>query len=276
MSFRINTNVASLAARRYLTKAQRQSTKSLRALASGSRVNEPGNDAAGFAVSEHLRAQMSGLKQAQTNAESAIAFIQTAEGSLNEQNNILIRLRELAVQSASDTMGEEERKFLNKEYQALTHEFDRIARSATYGGKQLLTGQEEEFEFHVGVNKGDENVIKFNLSANTTGSEVGINDLSILDQDDALNALETIDEGLYKVLDARSTFGAAQSRFEYTVDNLSIQHQNISEAKSIIADVDVAEEMANYTRSQILQDLATSVLSQSNNSNQRALRLIGT
>tara|TARA_B100000749_G_scaffold279661_1_gene273084 strand:- start:66345 stop:67145 length:801 start_codon:yes stop_codon:yes gene_type:complete len=263
-----------MSAQRYLVKAQREGQKSLRALASGSRVEEPGNDAAGFAISESLRAQAAGLKQAKGNAESAIAFIQTAEGTLNEQNNIMMRLRELAVQSASDTIGEEERGYLDQEFQQLSSEFDRIAKSSNYGGKKLLTGENEEFQFHVGTNSGEENVIKFNLDANTTASKVGIDSLNVLDQDDALEAMEAIDEGLHTVLEARSTFGAAQSRFEYTIDNLSNQFQNVEEARSIIADVDVAEETANFARSQILQELSTSVLAQANHSHERALRLL--
>ncbi|MEZ4872426.1 MAG: hypothetical protein R2827_09330 [Bdellovibrionales bacterium] len=159
---RINTNIASMSAQRFLNKAQRQADKSLRALASGSRVSEPGNDAAGFAISEHLRAQASGLKQAQGNAESAIAFIQTAEGSLNEQNNIMMRLRELAVQSASDTMGENEREYLNKEFQALTSEFDRIAKSSSYGGKNFSLETMKSLSFMLGQKKAKRTLLNLN------------------------------------------------------------------------------------------------------------------
>lgn len=274
MSYRINTNVGALTAQRFLDKAQRQTNQSLKALASGSRVGEGSKDAAGFAISENLRGQLSGLKQAKLNAESAVAFIQTAEGSLNEQNNILLRMREIAVQSASDTVGNEERDLLNGEFQQLNQEFDRIARTTRYGDKNLLVGENEEFSFQVGTQSGKENAINFTLNANTTAEEVGIDGLRINDQDDALESLEKLDKGVGEVMKARATFSAAQSRFQYAIDTLSSQHQNISEARSIIADVDVAGEMAELTKNQILEELSTNVLAQANQTPNLVKRLL--
>ncbi|MCB0413638.1 MAG: flagellin FliC [Bdellovibrionales bacterium] len=275
MGFRISSNIGALSAARYLSKAQRQTEESLRSIASGSRVDNPANDAAGFAISEQLKSQTAGLKQAKFNGEAAISFIQTAEGTLNEQNNILIRLRELGVIAASDTVGDLERDYLNNEFQQLVSEFDRIAKTARFGGKQLLTGDGTEFEFHVGENNGPENVIKFKLDANTQADQVGIQDLSVGDQDAAGESLENIDEAINKVVGTRASFGAAQSRFQYAIDNLSSQVQNIEAARSTIADVDLAEEVSNLTRSQIMTDIATSVLAQANASNSRVLKLIG-
>ena len=168
---------------------------------------ETQDDAAGFAISERLKGQLSGIKQASINATSARAFIQTAEGSLNEQNNILIRLRELAVQSASDTVGDTERGYLDEEFQQLISEFDRVAQTARFGDKKLLTGTDQEFEFHVGAFSGPENVIKFRLNANTTAEESGIVDLSVADQDDALDVIDDIDSALHNVLGARALLG---------------------------------------------------------------------
>ncbi len=275
MSFRINTNVGSLTAQRFLDKSQRQTNISLKSLASGSRVGEGSRDVAGFAISEGLRSQISGLKQAKLNAESAVAFIQTAEGSLNEQSNVLLRMREIGVQAASDTVGKDEREFLDMEFQSLNQEFDRIARSARYGQKYLLVGDNEEFSFHVGANAGSENIIKFKLDANTTSSEVEIDGLNISDQDDAVDSIEKLDGALGQVLRARATFGSAQSRFQFSIDALSSQHQNISEARSIIADVDVAGEMAQLTRARILEELSTSVLAQANQAPTLVRKLIG-
>ncbi len=275
MPFRINSGGAQIAAQRYLGKAQREVQSSLERLASGSRTVKAGDDAAGFAIAESLQGQIRGLKQASLNSESALAFIQTAEGGLNEQNNILIRMRELGVQAASDTVGDEERGFINKEFQQLISEFDRIAQSTRFGNKQLLTGTGEEFEFHVGAGSGDENRIKFQLDANTGAVEVGIDKLEVSDQDSARSILTDIDTALLKVADARSTFGAAQSRFHYTIDNLSVQVENLTEARSIITDVDVAEEVSNLTKNQVLQDIGVSVLAQANGDSQRALQLIG-
>ena len=274
MAFRIQSGSAAIAAQRYLGKSQRAVEQSLKKLASGSKTVNAGDDAAGFAISESLRGQVRGLKQATQNAESALSFIQTAEGGLNEQNNILIRLRELSVQSASDTIGDQEREFIDKEFQQLVAEFDRIAQSTRFGNKQLLIGSGEEFEFHIGASKEKENIIKFKLDANTTAAEVGISGLSIDDQDTARDILADIDDALLNIADARSTFGAVQSRFHFAIDNLSVQTQNLEQARSILTDVDVAEEVTNLTKNQILQDIGVSVLAQANASAERALQLI--
>lgn len=274
MAFRIQSGTASIAAQRYLSKSQNQVETSLKKLSSGSRTVNAGSDAAGFAIAEGLRGQVRGLKQAEQNAQTALAFVQTAEGGLNEQNNILIRLRELAVQSASDTIGDTERAFVDKEFQQLIAEFDRIAQSTRFGNRQLLTGSGEDFEFHVGSTKGSDSIIKFSLHANTTADEVEIDGLDVRDQDEAREALSDIDSALLKLADARSTFGAVQSRFQFAIDNLSVQQQNLEEARSIIADVDVAEEVSNLTKHQILQDIGVSVLAQANATPQRALKLI--
>lgn len=275
MSFRVSTNTASLAAQRHLSIAQRQTEKSLMALASGSRITRPGDDAAGFAIAERLRGQEVGLKQAQSNAESAGAMLQTAEGSLNEQNNILIRMRELAVYAASDTVGDDERGFLDTEFQQLNAEFDRIAQSARFGNKQLLTGTGEEFDFQVGANSGDENRIHFTLDADSSASEVGIDGTSISDQDDALDVLKDLDGALTKIAATRSTFGASQSRLQHAIDNLAVQRESIAGARSIISDTDVAEEASKLAQSQIVQDAGVMVLAQANMNTGRIAKLIG-
>jgi flagellin len=274
VAFRIGTNVVPLAAARHLNQAQRQIDKSLSSLAAGSRIVRAGDDAAGFAISEGLRGQLGGTKQAKFNAESAISLVQTAEGGLNEQNNILVRLRELAVYAASDTIGDEERGYLNTEFTQLTDEFDRIAKSTRYGHKQLLTGTGEQFEFQVGAFQGDENVIKFKLDANTTADDAGIGGLEISDQSSALSALSDLDGALSKVAEVRSTFGAMQSRFQHAIDALSVQAENLAEARGHIVDVDMAEEVANLTQAQVQQQAGTSVIAQANQNAMRALRLL--
>ncbi len=274
MSFRISSMSAASAASRHLGKAQQQIDKSLGALASGSRVVRAGDDAAGFAIAESLRGQLGGTKQAKFNAESAVSLVQSAEGGLNEQNNILIRLRELAVYSASDTIGNEEREFLNTEFQQLVSEFDRIAKSTRYGNKQLLTGTGEEFEFQVGAFQGPENVIKFTLDANTTSSDMQISDLDIADQGNASDALQDLDDAILKISGARSTFGAMQSRLGYAINTLAVQAENLEEARGHIVDVDMAEEVTKLAQAQILQQAGTSVIAQANAASARALRLI--
>lgn len=274
VSLRINSNVASMTAQRNLTKNQRLVEEQFKALASGSRLSTPQNDAAGFAISEHLRAQVAGTKQSYNNTQSAVALIQTAEGALNEQNNILVRLRELAINSASDTIGDQEREFLDSEFQLLVSEFDRIAKVARFGSKQLLTGSGEEFSFQVGPYKGPENVIEFKLEADTQADEVGIDGLGISDQDDAQDSLEDIDEAVMKVAKVRAELGAVQSRFRFASDNLEVQGQNIEEARSIIADVDVAQSTSELARAQVLQEAGMAVLVQANQAPSRLLKLI--
>lgn len=274
MAFRISNGVVPIAAGRHLGKAQEQIDRSLTRLASGSRVVRAGDDAAGFAIAENLRGQLGGTKQAKFNAESATDMIQTAEGGLNEQNNILVRLRELAVYAASDTIGDEERGFLDTEFQQLTSEFDRIAKSTRYGNKQLLTGTGEKFEFQVGAFKGPENVIKFTLDADTTADDVGIDGLDVEDKSSAVDALETLDEAILHVAGTRATFGAMQSRLQHAIDTLAVQAENLDVARGHIMDVDVAEESAKLAQAQIQQQAAISVTAQANQSAARALHLL--
>ncbi len=274
MAFRISTNTTAMAAGRALEASQRQIDQSLVALASGSRIVHAGDDAAGFAISESLRGQLGGTKQAKFNAESAVGLVQTAEGGLNEQNNILVRLRELGVYAASDTIGDDERGFLNTEFKGLTEEFDRIAKSTRYGAKQLLTGTGEDFSFQVGAFKGPENVIKFQLDANTTSSDVGIDGLEITSKSDALGALSTLDDAILHVAGTRATFGAMQSRLQHAIDVLGVQAENIDAARGHIVDVDVAQESSKLAQAQIMQQAGTAVISQANASGYRALRLL--
>ncbi len=275
MPLRINSNIASIAAQRFLEKSQRQVEDSFKALASGSRLSSPQNDAAGFAISELLRAQVAGLDQSGRNTRTATAMIQTAEGGLNEQNNILVRMRELSVNAASDTIGDKERGFINEEFQMLISEFDRIAKSTKFGSKDLLSGTGEEFQFQVGPNKGAENVIKFKLDADTTAGNIGIDGLDISDKDNANSALQTIDESVLKVAGVRSRLGGVQSRFRYAADNLDAQKENVEQARSLIADVDVAEETSKLSRAQVLQESGMAVLAQANMAPQKLLKLIG-
>lgn len=275
MSLRIGTNVAAIAANRNLTRNSEQMETSLRRLASGSRVTAPGDDAAGFAIAEQLRGQGKGLQQARRNTDNAIGLIQVAEGGLSEQNNIVVRLREIAVQAASDTVSDNEREFLDTEFQGLIAESDRIAESTRFGQKQLLTGTNENFDFWVGVS-GDTktDVISYKLDANTKASSLGIDGTGVADKSDAESFLKEVDNSLIILANARAGFGAIQGRLEIAGNNLDTQYENIAAAHSRIADVDVAEESTNLARAQILSDLGVSVLAQANQSASRALKLL--
>jgi flagellin len=274
MSFRISSSTTPMMAARYLQKAQHQLETSFSAISSGSRVSRAVDDAAGFAISENLRGQVGGTRQAKFNADMAQMMVQTAEGGLNEQNNILVRLRELAVYSASDTISDEERKFLQTEYSQLTSEFDRIAKSTRYGSKALLTGSGENFEFQVGAFQGKENVIDFSLDADTTASAVDIDGLDIGRKSAAVSTLKSLDSALSKVAGARSTFGAMQSRLQHASDALSVQAQNLEAARSQMVDVDVAEESSKLAAAQVQQQASIAVVAQANQSGARALQLL--
>ncbi len=274
MGLRIATNTASIAAQRSLGAQQKRAEHSSEALSSGSRIVHASDDAAGLAISENLRSQTRGIAQARNNAFNATSSIQVSEGGLNEVSNILIRLRELGVQAASDTIGDRERGFLNNEAQQLTQEVDRIAKTTTFGDRKLLDGSGGELEFQVGAFAGKENIIKYDTKADATTSELGIDGLSVAEKSDARDALGLIDDAFNKVSTMRANFGAVQSRLESTVSNLDVQFENLSAANSRIRDTDVAKETAEFTSANILQSAAISVLAQANQVPQMALKLL--
>ena len=178
MGLRIQTNMPSISAQRVLSTQQKRMEHSTQALASGSRIVQAADDAAGLAISESLKGQIRGIAMARNNAFNAGSAIQVSEGGLNEINNILIRLRELGIQSASDNIGDQERGYLNEEAKQLIQESDRIAQTTRFGDKRLLDGSGGEMEFHVGAFGGEENVIKYSLSTNARTSEIGIRHVS--------------------------------------------------------------------------------------------------
>lgn len=274
MPIRIGTNVSSIAAQNALQSNFDKKNHAIKALATGKRIVTASDDAAGFAISENLRAQKRGLVASQRNTQDAISFVQVAEGSLNEQNNILIRLRELGIQAASDTVSDVEREFLDKEYQQLTQEFDRIARTTSYGNNLLLVGDEKTFEFQVGTQNSKDDRIVYTLSANTTADALGIVGENVADSGDALDSLDSIDEALMKVAGMRAEFGAIQSRLQITANHILTQHENISAAHSNIADADIAKETSELASANVLSDIGVAVLSQANSNPNHAQRLI--
>ncbi len=274
MGLRISTNVASIAAQNQLVKSQMETQKAMKELASGSRLSNISSDAAGKAIAEELRGQFTGLKAARVNANNASSFIQVAEGSLNEQNNILIRLRELSVQAASDTNSDTERGFLDQEYQQLTQEFDRIAKTTKFGSTPLLDGSKREYEFQVGSNKGYDSVITFNNDLNTTASGVSIDGLRITEKSDARDSLESLDSALKKVAESRAKLGAVQSRLESVDSHLSTQIEGIENAYSQRNDTDVADAVSRMTRGTVLMQYQAAVLTKANQLPEVTLKLI--
>ncbi len=274
MGLRISTNVTAIAGRNRLAKQQDRMEHSLQAISSGSRIVKASDDAAGLAISENLRGQIVGIRMAEKNASNAVSLVQVSEGGLNEINNILIRLRELGVQAASDTVSDVERKFLDREATQLLTEADRIAKTTKFGNRGLLDGSGEELEFHVGPFAGEDNVIKYNITADATADTIGYGDISVGDQDSARDALATVDEALVQIGEIRADFGAVQSRLNMTVSNLGIQNENLSAAKSRIRDADIAHESSELASSRILQSAAVGALAQANQLGEQALRLI--
>jgi flagellin len=250
--------------------------KSLERLSSGYRINRAGDDAAGLAISENLKAQIRGLKQASRNAQDGVSLVQVAEGSLNEISSILIRLRELAVQAASDTIGPVERQFLNVEYDQLISETDRIADGTEFNGTQLLSGTGSILDFQVGT-RNDPNIdrLSFDASkADANSAALGVNLTSVADKASAQNSLTALDQAIISVSAMRADFGAIQNRLQSTISNLAVSVENMAAANSRIRDVDVAEETAELTRNNILLNAGTSVLAQANSTAQTALGLL--
>lgn len=264
MGLRINTNLPAIAAQRSLSKTGRDLERVSKQLATGNRFADLTEGAGDFAIAENLKAQIKGQRAAQFNAENAISFVQIAEGGLNEQNNILIRLRELAVQSASDTFSSQERELLNYEYTQLVEELDRVAQTTRFGSTKLLAGDNKTFEFQIGSYGTANDIVKFTSDTNTTASELDVKGTDIADRSDARDQLETLDKALFKMSQARAKFGAVQSRLESVVNNSGVLVENLEAAKSRIADTDIAAATAEFSKQQILQQYQTAVLAQAN------------
>lgn len=276
MALQINTNVASLNAQRNLSKTKLAVDKTLEKLSSGDRINRAGDDAASLAISENLQAQVKGLGQASRNAEDGISLVQIAEGALEEVSNILIRLRQLAVQAASDTIGPSERGFLNVEFSQQTSEIDRIANSTEFNRVPLLNGEGSVFDIQIGTrNNPLTDRLTFDAaSSDATLDALGLEASDIGDKKGAQDSLAKIDGAIISVASIRANFGALQNRLQSTVNNIATSVENLSAAKSRVSDTDIAAETAELTKNNILLNAGTSVLAQANSSTKSALELI--
>ncbi len=277
MGFRINTNVPSIQAQSSLRKVNKAQSENFEKLSSGSRINKSSDDAAGLAISEKMKANISSLRQADRNANDGVSMLQVAEGGLTEQSNILVRLRELAVQSASDTIGDKERGYTDLEYQQLKQEMQRISDSTEFNGNKLLDGSGDALEFQVGIqNNEDLDRIVYDAGETAAGlSDLDIEDISVADKESAQDSLEGIDEAISKISGQRANLGALANRLQTTSRNLNTSIENQSAANSRIRDVDYASATAEQARNTVIQQAATAVLGQSNSSSQIALRLVG-
>ena len=278
MGLRIQNNVEAFNAHRQLTGTAAKAASSMEKLSSGYRINRAADDAAGLAISEKMRAQIGGLAQAQRNAQDAVSLVQTGEGALNEVHSILERVRELKVQYSSGVLSDDDKKAIAAEAQQLGKEVADIAGKTEFNGLKLLEGQ--SFTFTVGANSADTvNIDTVTLSSSSTGvgSLIDVGSASSLDAaSGALNslALEDIDDMITNVSTARSTFGAVQNRLDHRLNNLATYQENLVSSESRIRDVDMASEMVNFTKLQILQQAGTSMLAQANQAPQGVLSLL--
>lgn len=265
---RINTNVAAMNTYSRLTAANTAKSNSLAKLSSGSRINKAGDDAAGLAISEKMKSQIGGLTQAKRNAQDGISLVQTAEGALNESHSILERMRDLAVQGGNGTLTTDDRNSINKELSALHEELTRISKTTEFNTKQVFSqtkGKAVAFTFQIGANSGQ--TLSVSVSA-MDGEALLLSDKDAFKLDatgkNAGTMISNIDKAIAKVSDQRATLGAVQNRLEHTINNLTATNENLSDANSRIRDVDMAEEMMTFTKSNILSQAATSMLAQAN------------
>jgi flagellin len=280
MAITIRNNVASLDAQRNLYNTDNALNTSLQRLSSGYRINSAQDDAAGFGIDMNLQSQIRSYNQASRNANDGISFIQTAQGSLNQVSNILIRMRELAMEAASDGVGDSQRLYIQGEANQLSDELDRLQSTGKYNGVTMFGGT--ALEFQVDINASD--YISVDLSGmSISSSSLGVQatsdgtggDIDLTSASAARTALSTIDAALEDVSSDQATLGAKANRFATVVANIQNFVVNLTAASSRIKDVDIAEETSNMTRLQILKQAGVSVLAQANQQAQLALKLIG-
>jgi flagellin len=272
----IVTNTTSLNAQRNLNKVQSGLTTNIARLSSGLRINSAADDAAGLSITQNLNAHIAGLKQASRNANDGISVIQTAEGALGEVNNILSRMRELAVQGANEgNMSSSERGYIDQEFQLLESELNRIVGVTEFNGQKLIDGNMSGgVDFQIGMRNTSSDRISLTIT-NANATALGLNDESVSASTGAQKALDALDAAIQSVATMRGTLGTTQNRLTMTISNLANMHENLSASVSRIQDTDVAEESADMTRNQILQQAGVAVLAQANQLPQSALALLG-
>ncbi|MEK6706152.1 MAG: flagellin [Bdellovibrionota bacterium] len=277
MGLRIATNTTAVNAQRQMATTRMSLDKSLERLASGSRINHAGDDAAGLAISENLRAHLRGFRQARRNAMDGVSLIQVSEGGLNEISNMIVRLRELAIQAASDTIGDVERQLADREYQSLKQEIDRIANVTQFNGVPLLNGKAGIFEIQVGTRNNPilDRVVYNGERADASLDALKLGGESVATKQGSQLSLAVVDDALVRVNSIRADLGAMQNRLQATINNLAITEENMAAANSRIRDTDMAEEVSELTKNNILMQAGVAVLGHANATSQAALKLLG-
>ena len=274
MGIRINTNVPSINTRRHLTNSTNAFNKSMEKLSSGLRINRAGDDAAGLAISENLKSDIRALNQASRNAADGISLIQTAEGSLDEVSNILLRMKELAEQSLNGTLSDTDRGYLNAEFDALKSEVNRISNAVDFNGVKLLDGTGGTVNIQVGIGTTGSDTVAVDLGTDVDTTGLGLSS-TVDNATNAAVAMDQIDDAISTVVSARGAFGAVQNRLESSIRNINMMSENLSAANSRIRDVDVAFETSNMTSYQILQQAGVAMLAQANMTSSLAMSLLG-
>jgi len=272
MSLRINHNISAINTHRQLVKTDTALSQSLERLSSGLRINRAADDSAGLAISQRLRSQVDGLNMASKNADQAKNIVQTAEGFLTEVHNMLGRMRELAVQAASDTVTAADRTSLDAEFSSLRDEIDRISLAAQYNGKRLLDGTFTDQKFQIGANGTAENQIAISI-ASTDSTALGLAGSALTDLNTAVAAIGQMDTVIDNVSAVRSNLGTIQNRLAYTVASVDNASENLASSESTIRDLDISNEITNFTKSQILTQAGMSMLAQANAVPQNVLAL---
>lgn len=276
MSLRINTNITSLKTQQHLKKTQNDIQRSMEKLSSGHRINTTSDDIGGQMISEQLKAEIKGLNQIERNATDGISLIQIAEGGLSELSNLLVRLKELTVQAASDTMNDQDRQLIQIEYKELLSEIDRISKVTAFNNIFPLNGSRDNLNIQIGT--GNDPLIDrltFNTSlTNVTVKNLLLDTISIVDKRSSQNSLNKLDGALTKISTVRSHFGALHSRLRSILHNIQFNIENLSTSRSLLKDTDIASETAEMTKKNILLQAGMSILTQANSTPKIALNLI--
>jgi flagellin len=293
MALRVYNNLYSVTAQRHLSNNNSSLSTSLEKLSSGLRINRGADDAAGLAISEALRSDIRSLQQASRNASDGVSMINTAEGALSEQASIIVRMRELASQAATGTVGSTERQTINREFNALRNEIDRISTVTEFNGQKLLNGAMSSdlatiqlnngvaagsVAIHIGMQATANDRISLNTEVDLTAIDstgLNITNISVTHANSALDSLNRLDSALSKVTEARGKLGAVQNRLVHTINNLAVSSENLQAAESQIRDADYSLEISKFTRNQILVQASTAILAQANLVPQTVLQLLG-
>ncbi len=275
MAISVATNMPAVNARRHLEESTGAFQKASERITSGRRINSIGDDAAGLTIAFSLEAKIRSLAQAKRNSEDALSLVQVAEGGMNEVGNLLVRMRELSIQAASDNVSDKERSMIELESSQIRSEVDRLANATKFFDTNLLNGSGKDFIFQIGIDNDENNRLHFSSSAlDLRASALGISGVNLGDIDSARDALGNIDEALVRMNEPRASVGALQSRMNSIISNLGLYQENLIAAKGRIMDTDIAAETANLVKATVLQRVGTAVVAQANQLPALALKLV--